>query len=204
MRRKSLAAGLGPLNCVFNRFGDFEEIVEIPRGLLAQLFHAQPKQFAEFARCFLDERRLVSPPAMGHRCEKWGIGLDQHAVQRDLDGSVANLLCLGKRDIARERNHESHVESALGLWPDSGKAMQDSAQAAARPVLLDQVETISPRVVARFRGPSMDYDGQPRGTLQFRLLHENLLLDFARRMVVVVVESDFAPGNYFGVLGELF
>src|SRR5258708_24759816 len=141
---------------------------------------------------------------MGHGCEKRGIGLDQHAIQWDLDGSVANLLCLGKRDVASERNHESHVESTLCLWPDSGKAMQDSAQAAARPVLLDQVETILPGVVAAFRGSAMDYDGQLGDTRQFHLLHENSLLNFARRMVVVVVESDFTPANDLRMLRHFF
>ena len=38
---------------------------------------------------------------------------------------------------------------------------------------------------------------------EFHLPAEDALLDVARGVIVEVVQADFAPGDYFGVLGEL-
>ena len=49
----------------------------------------------------------------------------------------------------------------------------------------------------------MDHDRQPGCTRQFHLPEEYLLLQLAGRVIVVVVESDFSPGNDLGALCQL-
>ena len=50
----------------------------------------------------------------------------------------------------------------------------------------------------------MDDDGQGGGSRQFHLADEDVLLDLARRVVVIVVETDFSPGYDFCSAAELF
>ena len=57
-------------------------------------------------------------------------------------------------------------------------------------------EAIGPGIAA------MDDDGQFRGACERHLVAEDLLLHFARRVIVEIVEADFAPGDYFRMLRE--
>ena len=50
----------------------------------------------------------------------------------------------------------------------------------------------------------MDHDGQLRHSCKFHLCHECLFLDFARRMVIEVIEADFAPRNDVGSFRQSF
>src|SRR5208283_5481168 len=85
----------------------------------------------------------------------WGqigrVGFDQHAVERDLHSRIANLLRLGKGDVARKGNHEAHVEGAFGLRPVSGEAVENASQAARRPLLFDKPEAVLPGIIAVIR-----------------------------------------------------
>ena len=91
-------------------------------------------------RGFEDERRLIALATVRNRRQIGRVGLDQHALQWNFHCGVANLLRLGKSHIAGERNHESHVERALGLRPVSREAMQNAAQSGGA-----QRSSISPR-----------------------------------------------------------
>src|SRR5215831_10780803 len=71
------------------------------------------------------------------------------------------------------------------------------------PVLLDQREAVVPGVVAVVGRPAMDDDGEFGCSREFHLTDKDVLLDLARRVVVIVVEADFSPGNDFQTVGEL-
>ncbi len=49
----------------------------------------------------------------------------------------------------------------------------------------------------------MDDDGQLRGVRQFHLFAKNALLHVTGRVVVEIVQSDFAPGDHLGVICQL-
>ena len=50
----------------------------------------------------------------------------------------------------------------------------------------------------------MDDDGELGGAGDFHLADEDIFLDVARGVVVVIVEADFSAGDDFGGAGELF
>ena len=64
------------------------------------------------------------------------------------------------------------------------------------PVAFEDCKAIVPGIAA------MDHDRQLRGARLRELAAKNLLLHVARRMVVVIVEAHFAPGNHARMLGE--
>ena len=45
----------------------------------------------------------------------------------------------------------------------------------------------------------MNDHGQLARARQFHLLNKDFLLNFARRMVVIIVEANFSPGNHFWI-----
>src|SRR5439155_22174071 len=94
-----------------------------------------------------------------------------------------------------KRNHETHIQSAFCMLPLTCEAMQDSAHARVSPMLLDQLETVFPSIVAIIRWPTVNHDRQLRGPGKFHLANENVLLHVPRRMIVVIVEPNFSPGN---------
>ena len=49
----------------------------------------------------------------------------------------------------------------------------------------------------------MDDDGQLRASGEFHLANEYALLHIARRMIVIVVQADFSPGDYSGIARKL-
>ena len=45
----------------------------------------------------------------------------------------------------------------------------------------------------------MNHDGELGGCGQFHLAKEDFFLRVARRVIVIVVKPDLAPGNHFGM-----
>src|SRR5437868_5529162 len=70
-------------------------------------------------------------------------------------------------------------------------------------MLLDQSKTVFPGIVGVLGWPAVNDNGQFVPACQFHLLNKNFLLNFAWRMVVVVIEANFTPGNDFGLPREL-
>ena len=89
-------------NFVFSNFNRFEKIVEVAGGSFANFFGGKSAQFAKFSSGFGYEGRLIPFAAIGYGRKKWAIGFDQHAVERNFEGSVTNLLSFGKSHIASE------------------------------------------------------------------------------------------------------
>ncbi len=74
--------------------------------------------------------------------------------------------------------------------------MQNAAEAGWPPVFLDHVQAIGPGITAM-------NDNRQLGLLCKRhLIAKHFLLHIARRMIVVVVKTDLAPGNNFGMLRQ--
>src|SRR5713101_10182372 len=74
--------------------------------------------------------------------------------------------------------------------------MQNPAEAGRPPMFFKHVQAIGPGVAA------MNDDGLLRPARQTHLVPENTRLRFARRMIVVIVESDFAPSNDLRMLSQ--
>src|SRR5690348_2633383 len=144
-------------------FLEREKTIEVPRSLITNFFRRNPTQFPDLTRNFLHKCRLIALPPIWNWSKKRRIGLDENALKRDLQRRIANLLGFGKRHVPGERDHESHVECALRVRPNTGEAMQNSAEPGRPPVLLDQIEAIVPGTVAVIRWPAMNYDRQLRG-----------------------------------------
>ena len=74
--------------------------------------------------------------------------------------------------------------------------MKDTAQAGTPPVLIENLQAIRPCF------PAMDDDGFSRGARLIELMAEYIGLDVARRMIVVVIEANFPPGDGARILGQ--
>ncbi len=74
--------------------------------------------------------------------------------------------------------------------------MEDSAKAGGAPVLIENGKAIGPGLTA------MNNDRTARIARRLELLDEDSLLNFARRMIVVIIEADFAPSEKFGLLRQ--
>src|SRR5438445_12436081 len=74
--------------------------------------------------------------------------------------------------------------------------MQYSAEAGRAPMFFNHVQAIGPSVAA------MNDDGFLRAPRESHLVAENTRLRFARRMIVVIVESDFSPRDDFRMLSQ--
>src|SRR5882762_11269505 len=66
----------------------------------------------------------------------------------------------------------------------------------------DHREAIVPGVFSVIRGPAVNDDGQLGWASEFHLPNEDRFLHIARRVIVKVVEPDFAPGDRLGVPRE--
>src|SRR6266567_8335350 len=95
-------AELTPWNFFFVRFSQSEKVVEIAGCQASRFFGRNAAQFAELARDFFHERRLVPLASMRNRCEKGRIGLDENSIKRHLRRCFPNLLRFGKSDISGE------------------------------------------------------------------------------------------------------
>src|SRR6266404_1467354 len=74
--------------------------------------------------------------------------------------------------------------------------MQYSAEAGRAPMFFNHVQAIGPSIAA------MNDDGFLRAPRESHLVAENTRLRFARRMIVVIVESDFSPRDDFRMLSQ--
>ena len=146
---------------------------------------------------YLDDiGRLVALSAAALRRKKRRVGFGENAVEGQLPGHIADGLRLRIGDISGERNHESHVEAATGFVDRSGEAVKNSAKTCRAPVLLDNFQTIRPRVAA------VNDDGEFGGTGLLKLAAEDALLQVRSNVIVVIIETHFAPGNDSRIRGE--
>src|SRR5260370_34853239 len=99
---------------------------------------------------------------MRHGSKKRRIGLDQHAVERDLLGRGADVLSFRKADVTGERDIETHIEGSLCVFPLAGKTMEDPAQAAGSPVVVEHLNGVLPGVLAVVGRTAMDHNSQSR------------------------------------------
>src|SRR5579859_1971038 len=74
--------------------------------------------------------------------------------------------------------------------------MEDSAQTRRLPLVPDNITEISPSLAAVDNNRKFDL------ARQFQLPDEDLLLDVPGRVIVVIIESDFANGQKLFVDGE--
>ena len=114
-----------------------EEFLKVRRRALRNLAHRYPAQLPELPRHFFHESRLVALAAVRYRRQERRIRLNEHALQRNFFGRLANILRLGKSHIAGKRDHEAHIQRGTHVLQRPGKAVQHPAQSAARPVLAD-------------------------------------------------------------------
>ena len=77
--------------------------------------------------------------------------------------------------------------------------MQDAANPFRGPLFLHQLQIVIPCVFAVIGRPAVDHNRQLGSSSQFHLPNENFPLRVAGRMVVVIIESDFSPGNNLGM-----
>src|SRR5262249_49520491 len=115
--------GLSRRNFAFADFSNFEKIEKISGRALADLFHRQAAQFTKLARRLFYKGRFVAFAAMrnGRRIRR--IRLDEHAVKRNFQRSIADGLRLGERDVTSKRDQEASIQPAFGLDPVAGKAV---------------------------------------------------------------------------------
>ena len=93
------------------------------------------------------------------------------------------------------RNPQSRNACASSLA--SGEAVEDSAQARRLPMGGSNLPQVLPRVAA------MNDDRALKFASQFHLANQNLLLHIAWRVVVVIIQADFAHGNHLGMSRQL-
>src|SRR5580693_8707729 len=73
----------------FRDFSQFEKIVEIAGSQLAYFIHGERAQFAQPPRRLFHEGWLVALSPVRNRRQIRRVGLDQHTVERNLEGRVA-------------------------------------------------------------------------------------------------------------------
>src|SRR5258708_33017983 len=135
-----------------------------------------------------------SPAPPGLRRKVRSVRLNQNLLQRQFLRNVANALRFRIGGISRERNKETHFDSAPRIFKRAGEAVENPAEAGRSPVFFEHVQTIGPGIAA------MNDDGQFCLLGQYHLIAEDAVLRIARRMIVVVVETNLAPRNDFGML----
>src|SRR5262252_6816018 len=133
--------------------------MEVGAGLFADFFSREAAQISKSARSFDDKGRFIAFATVGNGSEERAVGLNEDAIQRNVHGGVSDLLCLGKRDIPRERDHETHIEGALGVGPSSSETMQNTPQSVRCPLLLNQGEALIPCVFGSVGRAAMNNDG---------------------------------------------
>src|SRR5262249_34060262 len=109
---------------------------------------------------------------------------------------VANVLGFWISCAATESHQKAHLDTALGVVEGTGEAVQDPSEAGGAPVLFKHIEAVGPCIAA------MDDDGQFGLCSGRQRVAEYFGLYVARRVVVVIVEADLAPGNHFRMLGK--
>src|SRR5690348_9261909 len=100
-------------------------------------------------------------------------------------------------DVARKRDEEAEFKPALRVSERAGEAMKNAAEIRAAPVFfVENAQAIPPCVAA------MNHDGQARSAGERKLAAKNILLHVARRMIVKIVEADFAPREHARMLRQ--
>ena len=99
-------------------------------------------------------------------------------------------------DIAGEGDEEPHVETFMGMSEVAGETVENAAEAGGLLDFVEEAEAIVPGVAA------VDDDGEIGGLGEFHLLAADCFLDVAGRVVVEIIETNFAPGEYFGMFGQ--
>ena len=112
-----------------------EKVVEIGGRLASDFLTGKITNLPDLAGHFNYEGGFIALTAMGRRRKIRTVGLDEHAIQRDDAGRVANVLSLGEGDIAGEGNHESQIKRCTSMIDSAGEAVEDAAKSACRPVL---------------------------------------------------------------------
>ena len=114
---------------------------------------------------------------------------------------VANLLRLGKGNIAGEGNHEAQVERPpwrVSTWPV--KQCRTPPRPVGSPVFAQSDAGSRPRRSRPFcDGRQWMMIGSLAALRQLHLLDEDTLLHFARRVIVEVIETNLSPGDYLWV-----
>ncbi len=129
--------------------------------------------------------------------EEGRIGFGEDAVEREDRGGLEEMGHFGVGDIAGKRDEEAKVEAALGVGERAGETMEDAAEIGGAPVFfVEDAEAIGPGIAA------MDDDGEMGLAGEAELAAKDGLLNVARRVVIEIIEADFAPGEDAGVLGE--
>src|SRR5579863_8658392 len=169
---------------------DTEEPPKVCRGRLGYLHRWQVSHIPDALRHFRDIGRLVSPPPVGLRSQVGRIGFHEQLVQRNLSCDIPQILRLRIRHIPREGDQETYLHPAPRFLKRSCEAMEDSAQAGAPPVFFQDLQAIRPRFAAM-----NDHRSLRRARLT-KLMAKDVRLYFARRMIVMIVESDFSPRNH--------
>src|SRR5437868_1325389 len=177
-----------------------KEAVKIVGSLPAHFFCRESAQFADLPRRFHHEGRLITLAAMRNRRQKRRVGFNQHAIQRDLLGRIANLLRLRKSNVSRKRNHEPHIERPFSMRPMPGKTMQNAPQSARRPTFANQLQTFVPCILAVVGWAAVNHNRQLRRSRQFHLPRKNLPLHVPRRVVIKIIQPNLPPGNHLGPL----
>src|SRR5262249_694809 len=138
---------------------------------------------------------------MWNRRKKWRVSFDENAVKRRVLSRFPNLLRFREGNISSEGNHETHVESTQSMLPGAGEAVEDSTQTTGGPLLSEHGQAFVPGVIAALRRSAVDHDRQLDRARQFHLFEKDNLLYCSRRMVVVIIQSDLAPGDDLGPPG---
>src|SRR3954454_20694787 len=99
------------------------------------------------ARGLHDECGFVALAPVWNWSKVRAIGLDEKSVGWNDLGSIADVLRLGKTDVARERDHAAQRECTLRVFHFYGETVEYRAQSVADPMLLEQPEAIIPRVL---------------------------------------------------------
>src|ERR1700722_19191093 len=151
---------------------------EVVSGAGSHLLRRPAAHLPQFVRYPAHPCRFVALSTIRHRGQKWGICLNQHAVERDPDRYLADGLGLGKGDVPRKGDQKAAVHRPPGVLPLAGKTMQNAAQAALGPVALNHLQGVVPRIVATLGRAAMDDNWPPPMTGNFHLLRKHSLLLF--------------------------
>src|SRR5208283_2741436 len=106
--------------------------------------------------------------------------------------------------LAGECNLDTEIERGLSVNDGSRETVQHATKSAGRPILADDVQQVIPSILTVVRRSAMNDDRQARRARHLHLLKKYALLHVARRVVVKVVEPDFAPGNDLGIARQSF
>src|ERR1019366_3625625 len=135
-----------------------QKVMEVSGGVGPDFFRGKTAQLAYLHRDFPHKSRFVALAAMRNGREVRAIGLDKHAIQRDHAGRITNILCLGIRDIACERNNEAKIERGARMFDGASETVHHAAQSGCAPLLADQSQQVVPRIFAVIGWPAVNDD----------------------------------------------